>query len=69
MDTADGKNQDRNEIMTVREVAEYLQLSEATIYLMARNGQIPAARIGKTWRFKKNVINDWLVVASELSEK
>lgn len=53
------------EIMTVREVASYLHLSQATVYQMARNGQIPVARIGRTWRFTKESINSWLSRSTE----
>lgn len=53
------------EIMTVREVANYLHLSEATVYQMARNGQIPVARIGRTWRFTKESINSWISKSTE----
>lgn len=47
------------EILTIREVAQYLRLSEAKIYELARTGSIPAMRIGKSWRFKKDLIDDW----------
>lgn len=53
------------EIMTVSEVATYLHLSQATVYQMARNGQIPVARIGRTWRFTKESINAWLSRSTE----
>ena len=47
-------------IMTVHNVAKYLRLSEAKIYRMARTGGLPAFRIGKTWRFNKNSIDEWI---------
>jgi excisionase family DNA binding protein len=65
MDISKNDFQYMHEIMTVREVAEYLHLSEATVYQMARNGQIPVARIGKTWRFTKESINNWLSKSTE----
>ena len=48
-----------NEILTVDEVAAYLKLSEATIYRMAKTGRIPAKRIGRSWRFSKELIDEW----------
>jgi len=39
------------EIMTVRQVAEYLQMDEHTIYKLARSGQIPSIKIAGQWRF------------------
>ena len=48
------------EIMTVHDLALYLKLSDAKIYRMAREGALPVIRIGKSWRFKKETIDDWL---------
>jgi excisionase family DNA binding protein len=54
-------------IMTVHDVAEYLRLSEAKVYKMANDGHIPALRMGKTWRFKKELIDEWIRRETELS--
>ena len=47
-------------IMDVHDVAVYLRLSEAKVYKMANDGRIPALRMGKTWRFKKELIDEWI---------
>lgn len=51
---------EEKEIMTVRQVAEYLQMDEHTIYKLARSGQIPSVKIAGQWRFKKDLIDDWI---------
>jgi excisionase family DNA binding protein len=38
-------------MMTVREVAEFLRLKEATVCRLASEGQLPGLKIGKSWRF------------------
>jgi excisionase family DNA binding protein len=48
-----------DEIMTIEEVAKYLKLKPQTIYTWAQNAKIPAAKLGKEWRFKKTVIDKW----------
>ena len=48
-----------SEIMTTQEVADYLRLAEATIYKLAQSGEIPAVKVGRTWRFKKDLIDEW----------
>ena len=48
-----------NEIMTVQEVAQYLRLAEATVYKLAQAGEIPAVKVGRAWRFKKELIDEW----------
>jgi len=48
------------EILTVKQLADYLQMDEHTIYRLAKNGKIPAMKIGAEWRFKKNLIDKWI---------
>ena len=47
-------------IMTLREVAGYLGLHVMTVYKLTREGRVPAAKIGGQWRFKRDVLDDWL---------
>ncbi len=48
-----------DDIMTLEEIAKYLKLKPQTIYTWAKNGQIPAAKIGKEWRFRRTIIDRW----------
>ena len=48
-----------NEIMTLEEVAKYLKLKPQTIYVWAQKGKIPAVKLGKEWRFKRSIIDEW----------
>lgn len=48
-----------DEIMTIEEVAQYLKMKPQTIYTWAQSGKIPAAKIGKEWRFKRSLIELW----------
>ena len=52
------KNIDR--LMTVKEVAYYLKISISKVYAMANAREIPAVRVGKSWRFKQEIIDDWI---------
>jgi excisionase family DNA binding protein len=54
-------------IMTVHDVAEYLRVSEAKVYKMANEGCVPALRMGKAWRFKKELIDEWIRRETELT--
>lgn len=51
---------DKNEVMTLAEVADFLQLAEKTVLRMAHKGQIPAAKVASQWRFLRSIIKDWL---------
>ena len=48
------------EVMTVQEVADYLDLGIAKVYQLIERKQIPASKIGKQYRFLKDAINAWL---------
>jgi len=41
----------RDEVLTAREVANLLKMPVSTIYELARRGELPARRLGRTWRF------------------
>jgi len=47
-------------IMTVQEVAAYLRLSMATVYKLAQARKIPATKIGRTWRFSRQLVDEWV---------
>ncbi|MCM8800745.1 MAG: helix-turn-helix domain-containing protein [Candidatus Omnitrophica bacterium] len=48
------------EIMNTKEVAEYLHLHPLTVHRYAREGKIPAFKIGTDWRFHKKYIEQWI---------
>jgi excisionase family DNA binding protein len=51
---------EKDQIMTLREVAQYLGLHVMTVYKLTREGRVPAAKIGGQWRFKRDVLDGWL---------
>ena len=50
-----------NNLMTTKETADYLRLNYMTVYKMAQRGQVPATKVGGAWRFKKELLDDWIV--------
>ena len=54
------KQQDVKEIMDIKELAEYLGIGKSKIYSLIRHKKIPASRIGRQYRFSKEVVNNWL---------
>jgi len=56
-------------IWTVHDVAEYLRMSEAKVYRLVKEQRIPVVRIGKTWRFRKDLLDEWLSQCTESSMK
>ena len=49
-----------DEILTIKEVAEYLKLSEKTAYRLASDGKLPGFKVGGSWRFKRGDIEQWI---------
>lgn len=49
-----------SEILTIKEVAEYLKVNERTIYRLANKGEIPAFKVGNNWRFDRAKIAQWM---------
>jgi excisionase family DNA binding protein len=64
-------------IMTIADVAEYLGLHELTVRRLAREGALPALKLGRQWRVKRDLLEKWIEtrsmenlgdLASELAE-
>jgi len=47
-------------ILTTKELAKYLKLTEVTIYKYVKEGKIPAHKVGSRWRFDKDQIDELL---------
>jgi nitrogen PTS system EIIA component len=48
-------------LMTLSELADYLQVAEKTIMRMISRGEIPAIKIGSQWRFSRSMVDDWIL--------
>ncbi|WP_423377904.1 methylation-associated defense system helix-turn-helix domain-containing protein MAD1 [Burkholderia sp. LMG 32019] len=50
----------KGEILTIKEVADYLKVTERTIYRLAGAKKIPAFKVGGAWRFSRSDIDCWI---------
>ena len=48
------------EILTIKEVSDYLKVTERTIYRLAAAKKIPAFKVGGSWRFSLVDIDRWI---------
>jgi PTS system nitrogen regulatory IIA component len=48
------------EVLTAEDLARYLGFNRNWIYRQAEAGEIPGVKLGKSWRFKRSVIDRWL---------
>lgn len=49
-----------DEILTLKEVAEYLKLAEKTAYRLAAEGKLPGFKVGGSWRFRREDVQQWI---------
>ncbi len=48
-------------VLTVRELAGYLRIHQATVYRLLREQKLPAFRVGSDWRFNREEIERWMI--------
>ncbi len=58
---ANAVHQMLREVMDIRQASEYLGISGDTLYRYASEGFIPAFKLGNRWRFKRSLLDTWMV--------
>jgi excisionase family DNA binding protein len=56
-------------LLTIEQVAEYLKVDKFTVYRLVTNKKLPAFKVGSQWRFKQNMIDNWLEKNSNMRSK
>lgn len=49
-----------NEIYTITQTAEYLQVSDKTVRRLIERNELPASKVGRAWRIAQNDIEKYL---------
>jgi excisionase family DNA binding protein len=49
-----------DQILTLKEVADYLKLTEKTAYRLVAEGKLPGFKVGGAWRFKREDLEAWI---------
>ena len=57
-----------DEILTLDEVAAYLKAGKRTVYRLAASGEIPAFKLGGTWRFRRSELDQWIAASINENE-
>jgi len=50
----------RDSVLTISELSTYLKVSKSTLYKLAQEGKVPGQKVGRHWRFHRDVIDRWL---------
>jgi excisionase family DNA binding protein len=48
-----------SDIWTIKDVANYLKLTEKTAYRLVKDGKIPGFKVGGSWRFRRDEVEAW----------
>jgi excisionase family DNA binding protein len=52
--------EDTREVLDLQGAAEYLGVKTRTLGELVRTGQVPAAKVGRQWRFLRSQLTEWL---------
>ncbi len=57
------------QLLTLEQVAEYLNVDKFTVYRLLSDKDLPAFKVGNQWRFKRKMIENWLAKNSNANRK
>ena len=57
------------QLLTLEQVADYLNVDKFTVYRLLADKDLPAFKVGNQWRFKKNLLENWLKKNSNAQRK
>jgi excisionase family DNA binding protein len=59
----------RETLITVEQVAGYLSVDKFTVYRLIAQKEMPAFKVGNQWRFKRSLIDAWLMKNLNVTKK
>jgi excisionase family DNA binding protein len=63
------QNAEVRNLLTLEQVARYLNINKFTVYRLITQKKIPALKVGNQWRFKQEMIDAWLMAKSNIRKK
>jgi excisionase family DNA binding protein len=57
------------QLLTLEQVAEYLNVDKFTVYRLLADRELPAFKVGNQWRFKRKMIENWLKKNANVGRK
>ncbi len=57
----------KQDILTIDELSKYLKIPKSTVYKLCQEGKVPGQKVGRHWRFHKEVIDSWIKEGSSAS--
>ena len=53
-------HEDKGTFLTIAEVAEMMRVSKMTVYRLVHAGDLPAVRVGRSFRIHEEAVNEYL---------
>ena len=53
-------NEEKGTFLTIAEVAEIMRVSKMTVYRLVHAGEMPAVRVGRSFRVHESAVNEYL---------
>ena len=57
------------QLLTLEQVAKYLNVDKFTVYRLLNDKELPAFKVGNQWRFKRKMLENWLMKNSNVKRK
>ena len=57
--TQDEKNE-KDDVLDIAQASAWLKIPKSTLYKLCTDGELPAAKVGRHWRFHRNTLEKWL---------
>ena len=52
---------EKNDVLDAEEASAWLKIPKSTLYKLCTEGEIPAAKVGRHWRFHRETLESWLL--------
>lgn len=51
----------QDDVMNADEASAWLKIPKSTLYKLCSDGELPAAKVGRHWRFHRDTLEKWLL--------
>lgn len=59
----------RDDVMNADEASAWLKIPKSTLYKLCSDGELPAAKVGRHWRFHRETLEQWLLDRTRITQQ
>jgi excisionase family DNA binding protein len=68
-DMSEDKKERADDVLDAEEASTWLKIPKSTLYKLCVEGELPAAKVGRHWRFHRETLEQWLLDQSKPKKK